>query len=203
MKFIDNLLDKITMYRLVLYYLLLLLCVAVVLCFFRVLYFSPTQLVFSAVFLVAVCWVTNKLFARTFGAPTNVESVYISACILALIITPAQSLRDVMFLFWAAVLTMASKYILAFGKKHLFNPVAIAVVVTAVAGVGSASWWVGTLGMLPFELLGLLLVRKLSRSDLVFYFFISAFVSMSVFTLLRGGDLFVTLKAAFVASSLF
>src|SRR5271155_1890336 len=111
MKFIDSFLDKITMYRLVLYYLLVLLFVAVVYSFLGILHFNPLLLIASAVFLTIVCWATNKLFAITFAAPTNVESVYISACILALILTPARSFSDVLFLFWAAVLTMASKYI--------------------------------------------------------------------------------------------
>ena len=191
------------MYRLVLYYLLLLLSVAFLYSLVGILHLNPLALVFSVVFLIAVGWVTNKLFGLTFKAPTNVESVYISALILALIITPPQSFNDIMFLFWAGVLTMASKFIFAIGKKHIFNPVAIAVTVTALTMVGSASWWVGTLPMLPFELLGLLIVRKIRRSDLIFYFFIGAFSSMFVFTLFKGGDLIKTMQAAFTASSLF
>jgi hypothetical protein len=91
MKTIDNLLDKFTMYRVVLYYLLLLLGVAFVYCAVGILHFNPFALLFSAVFLVATVWASNKLFAITFGAPANVESAYISALILALIITPVQS----------------------------------------------------------------------------------------------------------------
>lgn len=203
MKFIDEFLDTITMYRLVLYYLILLLFVAFIFSAVGILHFNPFLIIFSATFLVVVSWAANKLFAITFGAPTNVESVYISALILALIITPPQSIRDVMFLFWAAILTMASKYVLAVRKKHLFNPVAIAVTITAVTLVGSASWWVGTLSMLPFELLGLLIVRKIRRFDLVFYFFATAIGTIVFFTMLRGGDLFTALKETIVASSIF
>lgn len=188
MKFIDNFLDTITMYRLVLYYLIGLLVVAFIYCLLGILHFNPLLLAFSTLFLVGVCWVANKVFAITFGAPANVESVYISALILALIITPAQSFTDIMFLFWAGVLTMASKYILAIGKKHIFNPVAIAVTITAFAGVGSASWWVGTFCMLPFALLGLLIVRKIRRYDLVFYFFLAALITIGLFTMLGGED---------------
>lgn len=203
MKLIDNFLDTITMYRLVLYYLIGLLGVAFIYCLVGILHFNPFLLLFSTLFLVGVCYVANKVFAITFGAPANVESVYISALILALIITPAQSFTDVMFLFWAGVLTMASKYILAIGKKHIFNPVAIAVVITAFAGVGLASWWVGTLSMLPFELLGLLIVRKIRRYDLIFYFFLTALITIGLFTMIGGGDLFTSLKATVTASSIF
>jgi ferredoxin-NADP reductase len=203
MRLIDNFLDRITMYRLVLYYLILLLAVAFILSLVGILHLAPFSLLFSTVFLVAVCWITNKIFGFTFNAPTNVESVYISALILALIINPPQSFEDIMFLFWAGVLAMASKYILAVGKKHIFNPVAVAVVVTAFSGVGSASWWVGTLPMLPFELLGLLIVRKIRRWDLVFYFFAGAFCSMFVFTFFKGENFLNVLREAVTASSLF
>ncbi len=203
MKLIDNFLDKITMYRLLVYYLLLLLGVAFIYCVFGILRFNPFLLLFSTVFLTAVCWLTNKLFGKVFSAPTNVESVYITALILALILTPAQSMNSTLFLFWAAVLAMASKYILAIGKKHLFNPAAIAVTITAIAGVGSASWWVGTLPMLPFELLGLLIVRKIRRGDMLFYFFLATFATIGIFTIVKGQDLFRALQESLAASSLF
>jgi ferredoxin-NADP reductase/Na+-translocating ferredoxin:NAD+ oxidoreductase RnfD subunit len=203
MKFIDNFLDKITMYRLLVYYLLLLLVVAFIYCIFGILRFNPFLMLFSTVFLTSVCWLTNKLFGKVFSAPTNVESVYITALILALILTPAQSLTSTLFLFWAAVLAIASKYILAIGKKHIFNPAAVAVTITAFAAVGSASWWVGTLPMLPFELLGLLIVRKIRRYDLVFYFFLAAFATIGIFTIINGQDLLRALQESLVASSLF
>lgn len=203
MKVIDRFLDRITMYRVVLYYLLLLLGVAFIYSLLGILHFNPFSLLFSTLFLVAISWLANKIFAKTFKAPTNVESVYISALILALIINPAQSFTDWMFLFWAAVLMMASKYIFAVGKKHIFNPVAIAVTITALASVGSASWWVGTLPMLPFELLGFLIVRKIRRADLVFYFFVGSLSTMFVFSLLQGQSIIQTFQGLLIASSIF
>src|SRR6185312_15985443 len=143
MKYIDTLLDSLTMYRVVLYYLILLLGVAFIFCFLGILPYNPLLLLVSVLFLVAVSWVTNKIFAYVFHAPANVESVYISALILALILSPIKSIADLPLLFWAAVLAMASKYILAINKKHIFNPVAVAVVLTAFGFNGSASWWVG------------------------------------------------------------
>src|SRR5882757_7925259 len=100
MKLIDNILDKITMYRLVLYYLLLLLFIACMYCFVGILPYNAFSLLFSAAFLLVVCWLTNKLFSHVFNAPTNVESVYISVLILTLIISPVKSFQDALFLFW-------------------------------------------------------------------------------------------------------
>jgi len=203
MKFIDSFLDKITMYRLVLYYLLFLIALASVFGLLGILPYSPLSIIVSTGFLVAVCWVFNKIFSWAFNAPANVESFFISALILALILTPAKGLNDVSLLFWAAVLTIASKYILAINKIHLFNPVAVAVVLTALGFNGSASWWIGTASMLPFSLLGLLVVRKIRRNDLVFYFFLSSLATIFGFSFLQGGSMVTTFKQVMTASPLF
>src|SRR3954453_822635 len=97
LKWIDRQLNAITMYRLILYYLVMLLGVAVVYSILGVLPYDPFALLFSISFLIAACWITNKVFARTFAVPANVESVYISALILALIITPMEGYHDLWF----------------------------------------------------------------------------------------------------------
>src|SRR5215467_13767928 len=127
LNFVDVVLNKITMYRVALYYLIFLLGVAVVLSAIGILDYDPFALLFSAAFLLAVCSITNWVFAKAFGVPANAESTYISALILVLIITPVQSLSDLWFLLWAGVWAMASKYIIAPNKRHIFNPVAFAV----------------------------------------------------------------------------
>src|SRR5450432_4288954 len=142
-KFIDDRLNAITMYRLVVYYLLGLLGIAVVYSMLGVLHFNPVELLVSIGFLVSMCWITNRVFASTFRVPANVESVYISALILALIVAPAQNTHDLIFLAWIGVLAMASKYILAINHKHVFNPIALGVAITAIIMNQSATWWVG------------------------------------------------------------
>lgn len=196
MNFIDNFLNKVTMYRLVLYYLIFLLLAAVVLSSFDLLSFSPFSLILSMGFILTVCWITNAIFAKTFKAPTNLESVYISALILSLIITPIATLHDLPFLFWVSVLAMASKYILALNKKHIFNPVAFAVTLTSFTGLGIASWWVGMLPMLLPVFFGLLIVRKIRRFDLFFYFFITPVLTILIFTFLNKNNPFTTLQTA-------
>lgn len=203
MNFIDNFLDRITMYRLVLYYLLLLLFAALTCSLFGLLHFNPLLLVVSVLLLVVVCLPTNYIFSKTFNAPTNFESVYISALILALIISPIKSVADVPLLVWAGILAMASKYIFAINKKHIFNPVAVAVTLTAFGFNGSASWWVGTGIMLPFSLLGFLIVRKIRQYDLVFYFMVASLLTMFGLSLLQGNNLLITLKQIVLSSPIF
>lgn len=180
---IDNLLNRITMYRLVLYALIGLHATALLLSLAGLLKYDVFALLFSVGFLVAISAGTNWLFAKVYNIPANVESAYISALILALIIDPIQSLDGLWFLGWAAVLTVASKYIVAFKRKHIFNPVAFAVALTYFSVNQPASWWVGNAPMLVFVLLaGLLIVRKIGRFDLVLSFLLTA----GAMTLLTG-----------------
>ena len=202
--FIDNQLNRITMYRLVLYYLIFLLAAAVLMSFAGILRYNPYALLFSTGFLIAACWATNTLFSKAFGVPANAESLYISALILALIITPITSLNDLWFLAWAAVWAMASKYIVALNGKHIFNPVAFAVALTYLTLNQSASWWVGSAAMLPFVLVGgLLVVRKLKRWDLVGSFFLGTLAVIFASAVFGGADLFAELGNVIVLSPLF
>ncbi len=203
-EYIDDALNRITMYRLVLYYLIFLLGTAVFLSFVGILGYDPFALLLTVGFLLAACAVANWVFAKVWGIPANAESTYISALILALIITPLQSPHDLWFFGWAAILAMASKYIIAPFSKHVFNPVAFAVALTYLTINQSASWWVGDAPMLPFVLLGgLLVVRKVQRSDLVYSFLLAAVSTMLVFTLVSGGDFVAAMQKVMVYSPLF
>src|SRR5260221_3442828 len=187
LSYIDNQLNKITMYRLVLYYLIILLGAAVIFSVAGLMAYDVYALLASIGFLVGVSWITNRIFAWTFGVPANVESVYISALILALIITPVQSLNDFWFLLWASVLAMASKYIVAIKGRHLFNPVAFAVALTYFTTNQSASWWIGNSTLLPLVLVGgLLIIRKIGRTDMVASFLVTALSITSLISIFSG-----------------
>ena len=203
--FIDNFLNKITMYRLVLYYLCALVAIALIFGALGILPYNPLTLLFSLAVLLAVAWITNKLFSHAFDAHANVESVYITALILALIITPV-SITDgagIWFLVWAAVWAMASKFLLAVDRKHFFNPAAIAVVITAFFMGQYASWWVGgNIPMMAFVIIGgLLITRKIQRFDFVIAFFAAAIASILLTS--TAGNPIATLEKAFVHAPLF
>ena len=203
LKIIDTFLNKITMYKVVLYYLIILWLIAVVFSFFGLLPYTPIAMAISLGIIVVVAWGANALFAYVFEVPANVESIYITAFILALIVTPAQSATEYIFLGWAAIIAMASKYIFAIKHKHIFNPAAFAVAVTALTINGTASWWVGTLVMTPFVLVGgLLIVRKIVRTDLTLAFFCVVLATILSFSVFGGGDVWSTLTRALFESPL-
>ena len=202
MKIIDSFLNKITMYRLILYYLIGLLIEAIFLSLFGQLSYSTPSIVFSTLFLLLISWASNIIFAKVYKAPTNVESVYITALILALIINPT---ANVAFLGWAAILATASKYIVTIGKKHIFNPAVFAVAITAIVINQSANWWIGTLPMLPFVIIGgILVVRKIRRPDMILSFLVFSLLTIYTFDFLKGISLVsATQKVLFDSPLLF
>lgn len=178
MKFIDDFLNNITMYRLILYDLIALLIVALILSFFSLIPYSPVTVIFSSSIILAVSLFTNEIFSKIYKAPVNHESVYITALILILIVSPIKSTSDFLFLIWVSIWAMASKYIFVINRKHIFNPVAISVVITSIFIDKSASWWIGNIYMFPFVLIsGLLIVRKIQRFDLVTAFILTTLIA--------------------------
>jgi len=202
MNIIDRLLNKITMYRLVLYVLIALLLFAGIVSAFGLLSFSPTHLAWSVILITTASILTNTIFAKIFGAPSNPESTYITALILALVISPPSAFLNTYFLslvFWASTWAVASKYIFAIGNKHLFNPAAFGVVMTAFFLSQPATWWIGTTAMIPAVLVGgLLITRKIKRFDLVLSFLIVSSFVIIVPALSHGVGITSSLMRAFV-----
>jgi ferredoxin-NADP reductase/Na+-translocating ferredoxin:NAD+ oxidoreductase RnfD subunit len=200
---IDYFLDRITMYRLVLYSLIVFLLVAVVLSLFNLIAYSPISIIESSIFLVSICVIANDVISKAFDAPTNHESVYITGLILALIISPGQTLDEFIFFFWVAVLAMASKYILAINRKHLFNPAAVSLVITGLALNKGASWWVGTTWLAPVvAICGFLIIRKLHFIDMAWTFFTTSIVTSLGVAMLKSGSIPTTLNQVIFHSSL-
>ncbi len=166
--------DRTTMYRLVLYYLLTLLAAAVLLGALGVLPYAPLVLLYATGVLLAAAWISNEILARFFGAATNVESAIITALILALIFSPLAITGTGGVAAFAAIaaVAMASKYLLSIEKKHIFNPAAFAAVFSAFAFGVPATWWIGGNSVLLALVIlgGVLVVYKLRRFDLVLAF---------------------------------
>jgi ferredoxin-NADP reductase/Na+-translocating ferredoxin:NAD+ oxidoreductase RnfD subunit len=204
MKLIDYFLDRITMYRLVLYFLIVLIVAAIALSWTDVIHFSAVGIAFSAIYLTLICWITNKIFAWAFSTPSNTESAFITALILSLIINPYRSHHDLVFLTAAGGLAMASKYILAIKKKHIFNPAAIAVVLLAFGPRLSANWWVGTTALLPIVVIGgLLIIRKIDREAMVMVFILAVLGSTIIIDLFTHHSIGADLQRTLLHSSLF
>jgi ferredoxin-NADP reductase/Na+-translocating ferredoxin:NAD+ oxidoreductase RnfD subunit len=190
MKYIDSILNEITMYKLTLYYLIFLVGAAVALSFFGILSYNPLDILINAFLAVIVCYVANFVFAKMVGAVTNSESVFITALILVLII-PVKFPTNIALIIGASVLAMAAKYLLTVEKRHLFNPAAVSVAgISLLSPTASATWWIGTPAMLPFVLIGgLLLIRKIQRENMIFSFLIAYLLIIAIGTFIATSSI--------------
>lgn len=204
MRYIDNFLNRITMYRLTLYYLIFLILVAVLFAAMGKMYFSALDLLISTAFLIAACYGANRLFSYMFSVPTNVESVYITALILSLIIPPSYTVLEAYrFMLAASVIAMGSKFLLVYRRKHIFNPAAVAMVTSFYILNQGASWWVGHAWMfLPVLLGGWLVVRKTQREAMVGTFIGISVIGLGLYASQSGLNYFLILNVYIVLSSL-
>lgn len=186
---VDRLNDKLTSYRLMLYFLLTLAGWAIIGSFSDKVPYSWNEILISVVSLMTICWVTDKLISKFLKIPVNNESSYITALILALILSPPKNIHEFALLAAAAVAAIASKYILTLHKSHIFNPAAVGAFVAGEVFNKYPSWWVGTKFMAPLVFIGgILVMRKMKRFTLVATFMAVYFLYL-IFGTSSGGDL--------------
>lgn len=179
---LDTFLDGITMYKVVLYGLLLMSAWAVIGGFLSLLPYSELQYIFSLAVLLSVCWMSNYILAKLYHVPPNAESSLITALILFFVLSPIVAFSQIFIFLFAGIVSMLSKYVIAFHRKHLFNPAAAALVCVGLVGSSQISWWVGSSMMLPAVLvLGFFILRKIRRFTLFFSFLIAAIVVIMLF----------------------
>jgi ferredoxin-NADP reductase len=156
------------MYRLVLYGLILIATVALVLSAGGVLSISFAAMATSLTVLIATSYGASRLFAWIFSTKHNRESWLITALILFFLLLPASNGKGLLATVIVAVLAVASKYVIAFRQRHLFNPAAIALVISGLLGLVHAGWWIGTSYLLPVVVIvGLLIVWKIRHFMMV------------------------------------
>ena len=187
--YLDLLTNRITMYRLIVYLLLTLAAVAIVLSIFGVLDFDPFAMILGGVVLVVASIGVNALFAYMFSVTRNSESALISALILFFIFTPPNSPQGAVGMAFVAAIAAASKYLLAWKGRHIFNPAAVAAVISGFVGLGLASWWVATGPLIIATVLpGVIILYKTRRLQMGLLYVIVSVASIILTTLLQERD---------------
>ena len=190
------------MYRLVAYGLGLLAVLCLTFSIIGTLDFAPSAILISLGSALAISYGVNRIMAHVWRAATNNESWLITALILFFILPPATTTRHAVAMVLAAIIAMASKYLLARHRKHLFNPAAFAAFAVGFSGLTHASWWVGSSLLWPFTLvLGLLVVRKMKRFPMLFSF-VLAYIPVTVIQVMQNTPIQDTLVLAITSSPL-
>ncbi len=197
MKFIEHILDRHTMYQVLIAVLGVYVVSAATLSLFGVLRFTLTDLTLSLGVIVATALITHYLLVALTKAPANIWSSVITALIIFLLFTPAGTSSGLLSLAAISALAIASKYVVRYRNVHLANPVALVAVLAAVFGLGYASWWVGSLFLAPILIIGGLIVTyKIRRLPMVLVGILTSIAMVGVYSLLRGSfgfDIFYNL----------
>ena len=178
-----------SMYRLMMYFLLAVLGWAIVASAVGLLPYSARDILLQTALLIFLCWGLNEGIARVLKIPANPESPVITALIISAIIGPLSLSTEWSWLLGAAAVAIVSKYVFVLRRSHIFNPAAFGAAAAGLLGF-SASWWIGNAVTLPLVLLGgLLIAYKIRRLHLVVSFLI-AYTALLVLGMLfvRGGD---------------
>jgi ferredoxin-NADP reductase len=183
-----------------LYGLFVLTGLSILLGFIGLVPFSGLHLIYTFFTLTIVCYSTNELFGRLYKVQLNVESSSITALILFLVVFPVSDFSSFMLVALAGFIAMASKYILAINKKHVFNPVAISLVLLGVFGSGVGAWWIGSdVLLIPTAILGFLVLRKIRKFQMFFVFLVTAIISIFVTRYSSEVDVLSLFKEIFVS----
>ncbi len=171
---------RFSMYRLVFTSLGALAVVAFIVSFFGVLAPTPLELVVSLVVLSVVCIAVDAAAQRILRLPWRLESSLITAHILLFILRPSIELLPLVGIALAGAVASASKYVLAWQGRHIFNPAAVGAAVLTIVSIwaptlGSSSWWVGNPYLAaPVIIAGLLVLMRTEKVRVVAVFLVIA-----------------------------
>lgn len=183
---INRFLDTTTMYKVVMYSLTALIVQAFIFSLFKIIPYSIFALLTSFVLILASSLLVHYLFKKIYDAPANIESTYISIFIAFFILAPVTELQQGIWVVLASVIMIASKYIVAYSYRHIFNPVAFGVFVIGVMGSVSAIWWVGSMYFLPSLLIiTLLIIHKIKRYSLFLSYFMASVITIIALAMYR------------------
>ncbi|HEX4057384.1 MAG TPA: oxidoreductase [Galbitalea sp.] len=158
LQWLDRITGSFTMYRLILYTLIALFVETELLSFLGVISQQPLAILASGVVLVGFSY-SNFIFAAIFRIKPHGDSALITGLLLLFIFEPVNPLASgawlqLVGLAVASIVAQASKYLLAWRGRHIFNAAAVgAFVVNLITPFGDfAAWWLASPWLLPVTL---------------------------------------------------
>lgn len=153
-----------------------------------VLDFSPLELLVSFAVFAGVSFGANYLFTYLFNVKAHHLSALITAGILFFLFSPTLVISQLLIYALIAVVAMASKYLLVWRGRHVFNPAAIAAVIISLTGLGFASWWGAGLPLAIFAtLFGLVILYKTQRLIMASVF-LGMYIAILILVAFLGGQ---------------
>ena len=200
---LDRTLGAIAMYKLVLMSLIAIAIIAIALAFFDLVSPDPFALLASLPVAVVFSYVASWVGARIVRQRTHLESSLITGLLVFFIMAPSLELMGLLGIALASTIAGASKFLIAFRGRHIFNPAAIGAYVFIFAPLGFPTWWVGTPLIQPFIVIAsFLILYRTQRLDLGIVFVVIAASIRIALTIAGGGTLAEALSFTFASSPL-
>jgi ferredoxin-NADP reductase len=183
MQWLDRITGTVTMYRLILICLVAIVVETVLLSLTGVISQSPLAIIATGLVAIIFTNASNWVFGKLFKVRPHTESSFITGLLLLFIFEPVNPLDPSALLKFggialAGIIASASKYLLAFRGRHLFNPAAVgAFVVTLITPLGDfAAWWLATAWLLPVTVvLGFVVLYRTRRYLMAGVFVVAVF----------------------------
>lgn len=187
---IEAILTRIPMYILVGGALAVLIGVALLCSLVGAVGFSPLALIASfAVFNIVGVGVSYGL-GKLYGVHSHLHSALITAHILTLLFTPTTDIAVLLQYALIAVFAQASKFIVTYKGRHIFNPAAFGAFLGGLAQLQFASWWIGSPTFIVIVALAAFAVLYKTRQLTLGIMFVAlTTLIISVATVLRGEPL--------------
>lgn len=158
--------------------------------FLGIIAYEPLEMLAALGALGTTVWLASLLCGWLFGVRTHSESSYITALILSLIFSPTLELKGLLALALVGLVAGASKFVLAYKGRHIFNPAAVGAFIVSLTGLAFASWWVATPPLTPFVIaLGLIALYKTRRLGVAGVFLAIAVPVLFAVLLAQGNTL--------------
>ncbi len=171
---------RLSMYRLVVFALAALAAIAFVLSLFGLVGPAPLPLAVTWAVLAAACIATDTIAHRLLHKAWRWESSFITVLILLFVLRPTLEPLGLVGIAFAGVVASASKYLLAWQGRHIFNPAAVGasaltIVSVGAPALGASAWWVGSPWLAaPVVALGLLVLLRTEKLRVIAVFFVVA-----------------------------
>lgn len=184
---LDQLLGYVPMYKLVVMGLTTIAIAAILLMANGYLEYSLPSFIVMLFLCVGTAYATNRLFGWLFGVQPQPESAVITGLIIALLFSPPETVIAGVKILLVVAIAMASKYVVVWRGKHIFNPAAIAIVIASVSGLAYASWWIATPALLPITIIvALLILYKTQKLMVAGVFLLVAIAMITIRTIMDG-----------------
>ncbi|MCA9330504.1 FAD-dependent oxidoreductase [Candidatus Saccharibacteria bacterium] len=197
---LDDILNRVTMYRIVVYGLGWLVVMAVLLSILGILSYPVVWLVLGLSAISFGCWGANQVLSSLYRVPSGHESSIITALILFFVLKPAQRWFDLLVFVLVGIVAMVSKYAIAHKNSVVFNPPAFAVFVMSTVGLASGGWWISSKYLLaPVVAVAVLVLRKTRRFKLFASFAVPAFACL-VLSGVKAADVITSFPIVFLGA---